>query len=90
MAKNSFRITRIKFHNQGFNEVRKQSALVADMTARGERMAAAAEAEGGKFEVVVTQNKSRARVIVTTADIQAAAGEHKDRRLTRALGAGRG
>lgn len=91
MAKSTtMRITRIKFHIPGFNEVRKQPLLVADLKARGERIAATARAEGGEFEVIVTQNKSRARVVVTTADIQAAAGERKDRRLTRALGAGRG
>jgi hypothetical protein len=84
------KITKIRFHYPGFNEVRKAPELVADLKERGERIAEAAHAEGGEFAVVVRQNKTRARVVVVTADIEAKAGEAKDRRLTRALGAGRG
>ena len=90
MARQSVRIKRIKFHHPGFNATRKSPALVEDLEARGERIAAAARSEGGEFSVIVTENKQRARVLVTTADYEAMAGEAKDRRLTRALDAGRG
>lgn len=90
MAGTTMRIKRIKFHYPGFNQVRKSPELVADLKARGDRIAAAASAEGGQFAVIKSMNKTRARVIVTTVDIQAASGERKDRRLTRALNAGRG
>jgi len=85
----SVRIKRIKFHNDGFNELRKAPALVSDMIARGRRMV---DAAGGfpKFDVIVTENKSRARVIVVTANADGMVDEQTDRALTRSLDAGRG
>lgn len=89
-GKGHVKITRIKFNYPGFNEVRKSPELTDDMTARGERIAAAARAEGGEFYVITTSNATRSRVIVTTGDIEAMNGEASDRRLTRALQHGQG
>lgn len=90
MAGTTMRIKRIKFHYPGFNEVRKAPELVLELEARGENIAAAAEASGGQYFVIVTENKTRVRVIVGTMDGEAKRGEQADRRLTRALSAGRG
>lgn len=85
----SVRITKVKFHNDGFDELRKSGGIAGELAVRGRRIAAAA---GGfpKFDVIVTQNKSRARVIVVTANAEGMEDEQKDRALTRALDAGRG
>ncbi len=82
------RITRIEFHNAGFNELRRSPEVRAELERRG---SAIAEAAGGAedFEVVSTLTKSRARVVVVTATARAKQLEAEDRALTSALDAGR-
>ena len=88
MAKNG-KIKKLRFHYQGFNALRKDPALTADLTARGERIAAAA---GGEPEIVVITgaSKTRSRVVVATGTPAAMNDEATNRTLTRALDAGRG
>lgn len=83
------RIKRIKFHYEGFDALRKSGEVAAQLEQRGE---AIADAAGGPpdFEVIVTANSSRARVIVTTSSFEGMRAEAEERRLTNALTAGRG
>jgi hypothetical protein len=80
---------RLKVHNDGFNEVRTAPAIVDDLLARGHRIASAA---GGEPDFVVheSSNATRARVVVVTATAKGMEAEAHDRKLTRALDAGRG
>jgi hypothetical protein len=82
-------LKRIKFHYEGFDQLRKSAEVKDALTAKGEAIASAA---GGSpdFEVIVTEGASRARVIVTTATFEGMRAEATDRALTNALSAGRG
>lgn len=79
---------RIDFHNEGFDEVRRDPAVEVELMTRGH---AIAEAAGGEpdFLVLSEPSKSRARVVVITATPAAKIAEATDRSLTRALDAGR-
>lgn len=72
----------------GFNAFRTSPEVRALVTGAGKRIAEAAGGEGD-FSVLVTQNKSRVRVIVSTATEKAKRAEAKSRALTRAIDAGR-
>lgn len=89
MAGSTMRLTRLRFHYEGFDALRKSSEVAGELQQRGEAIANAA---GGSpdFEVIVTANSSRARVIVTTASYDGMRAEAEDRVLTNALTAGRG
>lgn len=90
MAAKSVKIKRIKYHNEGFNKYR-QTAPVSFLVDAGERIAEeATAASGGEHVVIVSETKSRARVVVITADDRAREAEATDRTLTNALDAGRG
>lgn len=81
---------RIEMNIPGFNEFRKQPAIVDELVARGNKIAAAA---GGPpdFTVEVTPGmRTRARVTVGAATTAGRRKEAVDRVLTRALEAGRG
>lgn len=81
---------RIEINVPGFNEFRKQSAVQADLLARGERIARKA---GGApdFETrVYPDNRTRARVTVGTATTKGRIEEAAHRSLTKAIDAGRG
>lgn len=72
----------------GFNQFRNSVEVRTLLAGAGHRIAEAAGGEGD-FSVLVTQNKSRARVIVATATEKAKRAEAKSRALTRAIDAGR-
>lgn len=82
------RITRLQFHHEGFDELRRSPGVRAELETRGR---AIAEAAGGgeDFEVVSELTKSRARVVVITATEEGKRLEAEDRALTRAFDAGR-
>lgn len=88
MAKNG-RIKKIKFHYEGFNELRKSPEIAGDLHRRGEAIAQAAGG-GEDFVVIDAPSSSRARAIVATATVDGMLAEARDRSLTRALDAGRG
>lgn len=82
-------LKRIKFHHEGFDELRKSAEVSAELEKRGHAIAQAAGGEPD-FIVEVGQNKSRARVVVVTATAEAMQAEASHRALTNALTAGRG
>jgi hypothetical protein len=79
---------RIEWNIPGFNALRKDPAVEAELLRRGR---AIAERAGGEpdFAVKVASNPSRARVIVVTDTTVARELEATERSLTRALDAGR-
>lgn len=79
---------RLKLHIAGFNQVRNDPKILADLMARGERVAAAAGG-GEDFVVKDGSTKSRARVVVITATPVAMELEATQRTLTNALDAAR-
>lgn len=85
----SVRITRVEFHNEGFNQFRKSAPVADELERRGQAIADAASAAGGEYRVVRTENNSRARVVVVTADYEAMRAEATNRSLSSALDAGR-
>lgn len=83
----------IKLNTAGIREMLKSPGVQADLKARADRMAAAANATAGiengfLSEVTVGAVRARARVFTATADAMVA--EAEDRVLTRAFDAGRG
>lgn len=91
MAGSSVRITRLKFHYEGFDALRKGPEVSAELLRRGQAIAAAAEADGGgTVHVNELQGKKRARVTVVTGDYEAMKAEAENRSLSRSLDAGRG
>lgn len=83
------RLTKIKFHYDGFNELRKSPGVAAELERRGKAIAQAAGGEDD-FAVEVSTNGSRARVVVVTATAEGMLAEASQRALTNALSAGRG
>lgn len=82
---------KLEINVDGFNEVRNSPEIRAELLAAGRRIAdAAAAGNDGEFEVIEAPSKSRARVVVVTADEAAKRAEATDRALTRAFDAGRG
>lgn len=90
MAKSSVKITRLKFHYDGFDAVRSSPDVVGQLEERGAQIAQAAMADGGEVMTATSFNKSRGRVRVFTADMAAMKAEAENRSLSRALDAGRG
>lgn len=82
-------ISKVKFHYDGFDALRKDPAVEAELMRRGK---AIADAAGGEpdFIVISDPTPSRARVVVVTATAKAMAEEASNRTLTNALSAGRG
>lgn len=74
----------------GFRELRTLDGVMADLAARGERIARAAgpgyESSGAR----VTGGRGRGRVSVKTATTTARRNESKTHNLLRALNAGKG
>lgn len=88
------KIKRLRFHNAGFNEVRKGVEVRTEIRARAEAVAAAATSAAlavgfpdAEFVVVESEGKSRVRFVVVTANIEAMLAEAHHRVLTRSLGA---
>ena len=81
---------RIKLHNDAFVELRKSAAVVADLTARAQRVASAA---GPDFVVrapfFTSGRAGRANVGVAGTTYAARRAEATSRVLTRAIDAGR-
>lgn len=78
---------KLEFNQAGFAALAKGGAVLADLTARGEAIAAAA---GDGFEARPSIGATRARVVVITASREAMEAEATDKALTSAIGAGRG
>ena len=82
---------RLELNIPGFREARNEPAVMAELMSMGERIAARASATaGGTFTVEPHPGGTRARVYVTTADIEAMLAEAHHRALSLALDAGRG
>lgn len=78
---------RLKFRVEGFRELRTQPEVLADLEARGRRIAAAA---GEGVEVLPVQTpRNRAHVVVGPVTADAARRVAKDNSLIRAIEAGR-
>lgn len=78
---------RVRLNRQGMAALLKSSEVQADLTARAQRIAAAA---GSGHEVTSMVGRTRARASVVTATHRARAREASRRSLTRAIDAGRG
>lgn len=85
MAKSKFRL---KIEPEGFNQIRRDPAIQADLHRRAEAISAAAGG-GDDYVVIDSPSSTRARVVVVTASPAARQAEATDRTLTRALDAGR-
>jgi hypothetical protein len=85
------KLDRIEINDSNAKQILK-NVPVADLRARGERVAAAAAAmspSGARFFVDVQQWGARVAIYVTCGNEAAREGEAKNRALTRALDAGR-
>lgn len=78
---------KIKLNSRGMAELLKSAAVLADLRARANRVAAAA---GPGMEVEARVGRTRARASVRTATPEARRAEATSRKLTRAFDAGRG
>jgi aspartate/methionine/tyrosine aminotransferase len=83
----SSKVTRIVFHTAAFRSILRSGVMAADLTRRGERIAAAA---GEGFGSQTNVGRHRVRVTVAAETRAAARAEATDKVLTRAIGAGRG
>jgi len=88
---------RVDIKTTNFVQIRNSPQVIAACQAKAEAIAAAANSEqssGEGFMVMPPETNysrsGRARVAVITASAEAMNGEALDRRLTRALDAGRG
>lgn len=79
--------TKVTLNIKGFNQLRADAGVMADLQARADRIAAAAG--DGMVAGRVYQGKDRARVAVYTDTIDAKIAEATDRALTTAIEAGR-
>jgi hypothetical protein len=77
---------RVVLNSDGVREVLRSPGVLAELTARAKRIAAAA---GPGMEVDTEVGQNRARASVRTATLDAIKAEAEDRALTRALDAGR-
>lgn len=82
----SAKVTRIVFNYQGFDALRKTPSVVADITARANRIAAAA---GDGVEVKIGATPSRAKATIYTDSIEASLAEATDKTLSTAIDQGR-
>lgn len=78
------KIERIKWRVKGFQELRKSGAVLDDLTARAERIAAAS---GEGFEARSGEGKTRARASVVTTTV---AAMKRPNRMVENLDRGRG
>lgn len=74
------------FHYDGFNEVRRDPAVAAEVERRAEAIAGAA---GDGYEVRTSESKSRARAVVITATPEAMVDQARNHTLERSIDAGR-
>ncbi|WP_208739639.1 hypothetical protein [Arthrobacter agilis] len=78
---------KIKHNSKGYRELLRSQAMLDDVKARADRIAAAA---GPGFEAISMIGKNRARASVRTTDIPSIVRNSRDQILLRALEAGRG
>jgi hypothetical protein len=76
----------LKLNVAGFRELRRSPAVLADLLARGKRVASAA---GDGYQAQPWTGRNRARVVVRTATDKARASEARTHKLLGALDAGR-
>lgn len=76
----------IKINSAGVKALLNDAGVLADLEARGERIAAAA---GDGVETNTVRGKDRPSVFIRTETNAARAAEAEDRALTRAINAGR-
>lgn len=79
-------IYKIKINGAGIQALLRDPGVVADLEARGERIAAAA---GEGMETDTVQGKDRTSVFIRTETREARLAEAEDRALSRAIDAGR-
>lgn len=77
---------KLDFHYDGFNDVRRDPKVAADLERRADAMAVAA---GDGYEVRTSESKSRARAIVITATPEAMVDQARNHTLERSIDAGR-
>jgi hypothetical protein len=77
---------RLELHDEGFRQLLNGPEVTADLERRGNAIAAAA---GEGFEVRTVPGRTRVRVSIFTADIDAIIAEATDHVLTLAIDAGR-
>ncbi|MGO3649352.1 hypothetical protein [Agrococcus casei] len=77
---------RIKLNSSGIVRLLQSPEVSRELEARGTRIATAA---GNKHDVNATVNRDRAVVFVTTKDTAARKAEAEQRRLSKAIDAGR-
>lgn len=78
---------RVKMNSKGARALLRSHEVQDDLRKRADRIAARA---GAGFEVESGRGTNRARAAVITKTARAMRAEAKDKRLTRALDAGRG
>jgi hypothetical protein len=78
--------TRVKLNEAAFRELRRSPEVLADLTARGRRIAASA---GKGFGVQPWIGRNRARVTVRTETAEARGRDARDHVLLHALDAAR-
>lgn len=76
---------KVELNSRGVRQLLNDAGVAADLRRRAERIAAAA----GDGMLVDTSSGTRARAVVITGTADAKKAEATDRRLTRALDAGR-
>lgn len=81
-----FNVKRVKLDISGFDELRKDPNLVADINARAQRIANAA---GAGYEVSPRTGKKRHRASVITESYEAANDNAENNTLLKAMDAGR-
>lgn len=81
-----FNVKRVKLHNKGFDQLRKDPTMVADINARAKAIAKAA---GPGYEVSPRSGKKRHRASVITESYEAAKDNAENNTLLKALDAGR-
>lgn len=77
---------KLDFHYDGFNEVRRDPKVAADIEDRANAIAGAA---GDGYEVRTSSSRSRARAIVITATPEAMVDQARNHTLERSIDAGR-
>lgn len=86
----SGRVERIEFNNAGFEAILKSPEVIADLLARGQRIASSATTRpGAVFSVDAQVGRSRAQIRVATGNDAAREAEAHDRALVSSLDAGR-
>lgn len=78
---------RLQFHYDGFDETRRDPAVLADVVRRANAIAAAA---GDGYEVESGLSKSRARAVIITKTADAKRDQAENHTLERSIDAGRG